>query len=146
MRPFRQSGSHHFQMPTAGPPISHPEQGTLERATYSPVRFDAGPRGPPRPLSLSSAYKSDGRWKISPPPSLFLPPCRGEHYHHSSPASRRATRPFDDSFGGVAPHTLVLLLPHVSRSSGRSSDLHRASCGQPSPTLVSSCSCASCRQ
>jgi hypothetical protein len=75
MRPFRQSGSHHFQMPTAGPPISHPEQGTLERATYSPVRFDAGPRGPPRPLSLSSAYKSDGRWKISPPPlhCFFLP-------------------------------------------------------------------------
>jgi hypothetical protein len=60
----RQSGSCHFQMPTAGPPVRHPEQGTPVRAAYSPVPFDAGvhcrPEGPAQ-TSLSSAYKSDGR-------------------------------------------------------------------------------------
>jgi hypothetical protein len=44
VRPLRQSGSRHFQMPTAGPPVSHLEQGTPTRAAYSMVWFDAGLR------------------------------------------------------------------------------------------------------
>jgi hypothetical protein len=47
----------------------------------------------------------------------------------SSPASRHATQPFADSFGTPNPHTSALLLPRVSRPSGKSSGLHRASHG-----------------
>jgi hypothetical protein len=133
VRLLSQTGLCHFQILTAGPPVCHMEQGTLVRAFCSPVRFDAGvrrrPEGPAMTSSLSSAYKGGSGWKYPPPLSLFLPPHRGEHHHRSSPASHRVTRPFDDSFGEVAPHTNVLLLPQVSQSSGKSFSLHGASRG-----------------
>jgi hypothetical protein len=66
----------------------------------------ADPRGLPRPPPIKAM--ACGKY---PPFHRFLPPRWGEHHLRSSPASRRATRPFDDSFGGVAPHTLVLLFP-----------------------------------
>jgi hypothetical protein len=43
------SGSHHFEIPTVGPPVSDPGQGNPARATHSPVRLDADIGDPPRP-------------------------------------------------------------------------------------------------
>jgi hypothetical protein len=147
VHPLRQSGSCHFQMTTTGQLICLLEQGTLACAACSPVRFDTDvrrrPKGPAQTSSLSSTYKSNGQWKIYPPLSLFLPPRQGEHHRRSLPASSHATWPFDDSFGGVAPHALLLLLPQVSWSLGESSGLHCASPGWPLLMPVSPWYCAS---
>jgi hypothetical protein len=77
-----QNDSRHFQIPTQSPHIGHPEQGNTTCATCSPVWHDASvhrrPQGLAQTSSLSSAYIGNDRWKISPPPSPFLPPCWGE--------------------------------------------------------------------
>jgi hypothetical protein len=63
----------------------------------------------------------------------------------SSPASRRATRPFAGSFGISNPHSGVILLPQDSSSSGKTSGLHQESHRRPPPPLVSLHSTASHR-
>jgi hypothetical protein len=76
--PLSRTCMRHFQIPTAGPHVSHSELGNLVCAAYHQFRLDAGVRRRPKGLaqtsSLSAAYKDNDWWKISSPLHCFFLP------------------------------------------------------------------------
>jgi hypothetical protein len=145
--PLSQTGSRHSEMLIAAH-MSATRSRELRRAppvadSDSTLASVADPRGPPRP-PLSPPPIKGGQWpKISSPLRHFVPLADVSVAAHSSPVRQQLAWPFTDYFGIGTHHTVALLLPQVSRSSGRSFGLHRASHRRPPPTSVNSCSCAS---
>jgi hypothetical protein len=106
----------------------------LTHASVRPLRRAVGRLSPTcgtgTAPSLSSGYENRRRWKISPLRRFFL--LAEVSSAISSPlASRHATSPFFDSFGGFTPLTRVLLLPQFARSSGKDFSLHYTSGYRP---------------
>jgi hypothetical protein len=117
-----------FKLPTEALPSSSQNRGSGEPSAG--YRQHAGPGLLPPPLSLSSDYKSQRWWKMSPLHRFFLP-VEVSSVVSSPPASHRATGPFFNSFGGFTPLTHVLLMPQFAGSSDKDFGLHRTSHRRP---------------
>jgi hypothetical protein len=117
----------------------------LTHASVRPLRRAVGRLSPTcgtgTAPSLSSGYENRRRWKISPLRRFFL--LAEVSSTISSPlASRHATSPFFDSFGGFTPLLVCSFCPSLHDHRARISASTTPLATDLRSTPVSSCSCA----